>query len=147
MMKDAKNKEFDVIIVLSLDRIFRSSKQLISVINELSCSNITLVAILNSFNSDSGDSKLALKSALQIASLDRLETNERICLGLAQKRIASEIAGSNWQLGRPSIPKDLIQKVIELRNQGLSIRGIERKLKRVISKTTIGRIVKSARAV
>lgn len=143
LIVDAKEQKFEVVLVLSLDRVFRHSKHLVSVVNELSRSGVGLVSIQDGFDSSSEKGQEALQSVLQILSLDRRMQNERIRIGIAQKKMAAELTASRWRVGRPQISNDLIEQIITLRSQGLSIRAIERRLKRVVSKTTLGRIIKS----
>jgi hypothetical protein len=65
---------------------------------------------------------------------------------MAAKKMAAEKSGTVWRCGRPVVVTDAIQEqVIALRNQGLSIRAIEQKLNKAVSRTSIERILRAQR--
>lgn len=116
-----------------------------TVLTEFEELNVQVVAVEEAFDSFSDAGKKALATLKQIYQLERSASSERIRIAIAAKQLTAEQTNSKWRIGRPKLSKELTAHVHSLRSQGLSIRAIERRLDRVVSKTTIARLVKNGR--
>jgi len=146
LIKDAKRKRFDVVIVSGIDRIGRSTRHLLNLIHELAECGVSLVSLREQIDltTPMGAAVLAILAA--IAQLERDLTRERIRSALAAKKLAAQQSGNGWRCGRPMIVDSAIENEISrLRNQGLSFRAISRKFEGRVSKTTVERVLRRNR--
>ena len=99
----------DTLIVCKLDRLGRSTKDLISIIDNLGSRDINFVSLDNKFNTTDATGKLLFHIVACFAEFERAMIKERTNLGLAHARANGVI------LGRPSkITPHLIKKAKEL---------------------------------
>ena len=65
-------------------------------------------------------------------------------MALAAKKIKAQKENSNWRSGRPEkATADIIEKVLMLKQQGLSTRKISESLDKAISHAKVGKILTS----
>ncbi|MEC7276478.1 MAG: recombinase family protein [Bdellovibrionota bacterium] len=142
---DARMGKFKVLIVSGIDRIGRNTRHLLNLIHELSGYGVSLISLRENmdFTTPMGQATLTILGA--IAELERELTRERIRTALAAKKIEAKRLGKKWSCGRPKSTTEALRKqILELRAKGLSIRAIERRLDKKVSRTTIQRIIKKA---
>jgi hypothetical protein len=82
------------------------------------------------------------KRTVHEVAIEDSERSIRIRNGIKSKQVLATTHANGWKMGRPPLSGDIKTQIHQLRNRGLSIRGIERRLHRKVSKTTIGRLVK-----
>lgn len=141
MVKDARLRKFDVLVVTGIDRLGRSTRHLLNLIHELSGYGVSLISLREAIDLSSAIGQATLSILSVVAQLEKELLRERIKSALHAKKLAAEKTG--WRCGRPLlVTPEIRQRVIELREQGLSIRRIERAIDKQISHTAIGRIVK-----
>jgi DNA invertase Pin-like site-specific DNA recombinase len=126
------------VIVAKLDRLFRSVADAATVIADFDRKGIQLVAIAESFDMSSPYGRAMAQMASVFAELERAMIRERTRSAMNVKRSRGErISGHapfGWDFGRGGrlVPHAREQKVIarvrQLRAQGLSYRGIARRL-------------------
>ena len=134
----AANKSKVLVIVAKLDRLFRSVADAASVIADFDKKGIQLVSIGESFDMSSAYGRAMAQMASVFAELERAMIRERTRSAMNVKRSRGErISGHapfGWDFGRGGrlVPNAREQKVIarlrQLRAQGLSYRGIARRL-------------------
>lgn len=143
LIKDARIGHFKIVIVSGIDRIARNTRHLLNLIAELESYGVALISLRESLDFTTPMGKATLTILGAIAELERELTRERIRTALAAKKVVAQKTGSGWRCGRPDkVTDELYQKVLDLRAEGLSIRGIERELKGAIAKSSIARILK-----
>ena len=76
-----------------------------------------------------------------VAQLEAELISERIRTSLAVKKALASKLKNGWTCGRPPISEETKQKVLQLRDQGLSIRKIASTLGN-LSKTSVEKILK-----
>lgn len=140
-MKDAKRGMFSVVIIYSIDRLGRSTRHLLNLIEELRHLNVSIISLRESidFTTPSGQMSLAVLAA--VSQLESQLISERIRTALAVKRAIAMKTGNGWKCGRPSLEKGIEERVISLRAQGKSIREISKEIGSV-SKSSVSRILK-----
>jgi len=141
MMKQARMGKFNHVGVTALDRLGRSTKHMLLMMEEFRHMNISLISMREGIEMNSPIGQLIMTVISSIAQLERSLISERIKNALAAKKMAAHATGSGWRCGRlPVISKEIEVQAHELRRNGLSIRQIAKKLE--IGKSTVQRIVK-----
>lgn len=138
---DARRGHFSIIIIHSIDRLGRSTKHLLNLIDELRHYKVSIISIRESLDFTTATGQMALTMLAAVAQLEAQLISERIRTALAVKKVLANRTNNGWRCGRPPLDQDLEKKVIQLRNQGMSIRGISKHLGN-ISKSSVSRIVK-----
>lgn len=141
MIKDARKQKFDILAVYSIDRLGRSTKHLLCLIDELAQYGVSLISVRENLDFTTPMGKMALTMISAVAELEVSITKERIKVALAMRKLAAQKSGSGWRCGRPSISEDLRKQVLELRDKGLSYKRISTQLGGV-SKSSVERIIK-----
>jgi len=145
LIRDARMGKFKILIVHAIDRLGRSTKHLLNLLDELNHYGVSFISIREQLDFSSPTGKMALTMLSAVSQLERQLISERIKTALAVKKMVAQRNGSNWRCGRPSIQAHLKDKVLELRERGLSIRGISRFLNGEISKSSVERIIKESK--
>ena len=122
MMKAAKKRRFDILLVWKLDRLSRSLKDLINTLDELGALGIHFISYDNNLDTTTPTGKLVFQIIGAVAEFEKDIIRERVKAGLENAR------QNGKRLGRPSINNELFQKALLLRKQGLSFRTIEKQL-------------------
>jgi DNA invertase Pin-like site-specific DNA recombinase len=144
LLKDAHRGDFKIIIVAALDRIGRSTKHILNLLDELKHYGISIISLRENLDFSTPAGQMALTVLLAVATLERQILSERVKSALAAKKVLAEKMGSPWRCGRPNVVTEAIaQEVLRLRAEGLSIRGIEKAINKQISKTSIERVLKA----
>jgi DNA invertase Pin-like site-specific DNA recombinase len=147
MLRDSKTKKFDVVIVTALDRLGRNTKNMLELAERFQENKIGLISLRESISLDSPSGKAFFAICSVISQLDRDNICERIRVALASKKIIAEQTGNGWKCGRPSNRSpELENKILQLHTQGLSVRSIEKKIEKKVSRGTIQRVIEAAKA-
>lgn len=141
LIKDARKGLFSIIIIHSIDRLGRSTKHLLNLIDEFRHLKISIISIRESLDFSTPTGQMALTMLSAVAQLEAQLTSERIKTALAVKKALASKTGNGWRCGRPPLELDLEEKVVRLRREGKSVREIS-KLLGNISKSSVSRIVK-----
>lgn len=141
LIKEARQGKFKVIIIHSIDRLGRSTKHLLNLMEEFRFLNVSIISIRESLDFSTPTGQMALTMLSAVAQLEAQLTSERIKTALAVKKAIASKTNNGWRCGRPPLDHELENKVIELRKEGRSIRGISKLLEN-ISKSSVSRIVK-----
>ncbi len=122
LMNDAHKKRFDMVMVWRFDRFARSTKHLITALEEFKHLGIDFISYQENIDTSSpmGKAMFAITSA--IAELEADLIKERVKAGINNAR------SKGVRLGRPS-PQVNREELIRLRNEGLTIRGIAQRMK------------------
>ncbi|MGK5087938.1 recombinase family protein [Bdellovibrionota bacterium FG-2] len=138
LIKDGRAGKFKVVIVSGIDRLGRNTRHLLNLITELEAYGVSLISLRESIDFTTPMGRAALTILGAIAELERELTRERIKTALAVKKLTAQRTGNGWRCGRPLLATPVLAaRVIGLRNEGLSIRGIKGALEGAISTTTI----------
>jgi len=147
MVRDARAGNFKILIISGIDRIARNTRHLLNLTHELHEYGVSLISLREGidFTTPVGQATLTILGA--VSSLELELTRERIKAALKAKKIRAHETGNGWKCGRPNVVTPEIEKQVHvLRAEGLSLRGIEKKLNKAISRTSILRILKKNRA-
>jgi DNA invertase Pin-like site-specific DNA recombinase len=134
MLRAARRREFDVILIWKLDRLFRSLKSLVNMLAEFESLNVALVSLTDSLDLSTPQGRLMFQIIGAMSEFERSLIRERIMAGL---RLA-KLRGAKF--GRPRVEVDT-DKVQSLRAQGSSWRAISKELN--VSRQTALRALQS----
>jgi DNA invertase Pin-like site-specific DNA recombinase len=121
MMNDAKKRKFDVVLVWKFDRFARSTKHLVTALDEFNHLGIDFISFMENIDTSSPMGKAMFTIISAMAELETDNLKERVRAGLANARAKGRV------LGRPSA-KVNGEELLQLRNGGLSIRQIGSRL-------------------
>jgi DNA invertase Pin-like site-specific DNA recombinase len=124
MLAAARRGEFDVVMVWRFDRLSRSVQHFLRLVEELQVLGVDLVSHEQSFDTTTPMGKFCLTMFAALAELEREVIRERVRAGLEFARLHGTKSGR--AIGRPRRVFDR-QKVLELRQAGLSWREIARR--------------------
>ena len=142
LIRDARLGRFKVVIVHSIDRLGRSTKHLLNLIDELNHYGVSLISIRENLDFSTPTGQMALTMISAVAQLEAQLISERIKTSLAVKKaLAERNPNSTWKMGRPAISDEIKQEVLNLREEGHSIRKIA-KMIGTISKSSVEKIIK-----
>ena len=119
MLAAARSKKFTVLYCVSIDRLSRSTKDLLQVVEELNNLGITLIFQREAIDTKSAMGQFFLTVLSSIAQLERETMIARINQGIARAKSQGK------KLGRPSkINQSLINAVLLLYQKQVSVRDI-----------------------
>lgn len=123
LLKMARRREIDAILVWKLDRFGRSLADLITSLNELRELGVVFVSITEAldFSTPSGRAMAGMLSTF--AEFERDMIRERVKAGIANAREKGK------PHGRPKTASNKLDKILELKSEGLNNSQIARELK------------------
>ena len=117
LMKDARKRLFDVVLVWKFDRFARSLKHLIESLDDFSSLGIDFVSYTEGVDTTTPSGQLLFHIVGAVAQFERDLIAERVRAGLAHARAMGK------HIGRPRAKVD-VERITTLRNQKMSLRGI-----------------------
>ena len=123
MMKDAVNRQFEMVMCWSIDRLGRSITNLIEIMNELNELKIDMFFSQQSIDTQTSSGRMIFGIFSSLASFEREMIRERVMAGLDRAR------KNGVKLGRPSTVNDGVRNaVLILKDKGVGVRETCRKL-------------------
>ena len=135
MMDDARRHRFDVVVVWSCDRLARSTKHLLQVLDELNGFGIQFLSQREAIDTDGPLGRAIIVIISAIAELERSLIIERVRAGMCRARLEGR------QIGRARLDLDRAQ-VIQDRRSGMSLTQVAKK--HGISRASVCRLMKEA---
>lgn len=117
LMNDARKKRFDAILVWRFDRFARSTKHLVTSLDEFNHLGIDFISFMENIDTSSPMGKAMFTITSAIAELEADLIRERVVAGLANAK------AKGARLGRPKVALD-INKLSSLRGKGLTLRAL-----------------------
>ena len=137
LIKGAVKKDFDTILVWSVDRLGRSLQDLVSFLNEIHSVDCDLYIHQSGIDTSTPSGKMMFQMCGVFAEFERGMISERVKAG--QTRAKSQ----GKHIGRPSNLNDgLIHSIKYMREQGLGIRKISKELK--VGVSTVYKVMETA---
>jgi DNA invertase Pin-like site-specific DNA recombinase len=123
LMSDAKKRKFDAVLVWRFDRFARSTKHLITALEEFRHLGIEFISFQESIDTSSPLGKAMFTIVSAIAELERNILLERVKAGLRRAKESGKI------LGRPRRLDLNVEELRKMRTEGLSFRQIAKRAK------------------
>ena len=140
LMKDARERAFDCVLVWKFDRFARSTKHLLTALEEFNHLGIRFVSVQDQIDTTSPMGKAMFTLVGAMAELESSLISERVSAGMKAARARGK------HLGRPRTPTIVVAKIEELASTtDLSVRAIQRSIGAKIGRGVIGDIVKRVR--
>ena len=133
LVRDAKRRRFDVLVCWRLDRLGRSLKHLVTLLDELHELGVAFVSLGEGIDCTTPAGRLQLHILAALAQFERERIAERVRAGLARVRREGR------RLGRPPVQmsRDAVESV-----RGLPVREAARRLG--VSRSTAHRVLAQA---
>lgn len=140
LMQAARAHEFDCILVWKFDRFARSTKHLLTALEEFNYLNIRFLSVQDQIDTASPMGKAMFTLIGAMAELESSLIGERVTAGMQ----AAKLRGKT--LGRPATSKSVVQEIEQLaKNTKLSVRQIHHKINKKASRGVVGEIIKITR--
>ncbi len=133
LLQDAWHGRFQALVVWDLSRLARSTLHALELLRELEQIGVRLIAVKQTFDTDTPLGKAFFTLAAMFAELERSILIERVRAGMARARAEGK------PIGRPVRRVDL-ERLARLRAEGRSIRDIARAL--AVPSSTIAKRLK-----
>ena len=137
LIKGAVRKDFDLILVWSVDRLGRSLQDLVSFLNEIHSVDCDLYIHQSGIDTTTPSGKMMFQMCGVFAEFERGMTSDRVKCG--QERAKSQVK----HIGRPSsLNEGLSHSIKYMREQGVGIRRIATDLK--VGVSTVYKVLEAA---
>ena len=140
LMKDARRRLFDVVLVWKFDRFARSLKHLIESLDEFSALGIDFISLTEGVDTTTPSGQLLFHIVGAVAQFERDLIAERVRAGMAHARALGK------RIGRPRAEVD-VEAVSKLRLEGRSLREIARTLNVPVSRVRRGLLRCTAKTI
>ena len=133
LMRDARRNRFDVVLVWASDRIARSVRHFLDVLDELNRLNIEFISFREQIDTGGPLGRAVVVIIGAIAELERNLIIERVRAGMRRARLEGR------HIGRPSLELDPAA-ILRDRERGQSLGELARSYR--VSRTTIHRVLR-----
>ncbi len=135
MLEDARRHKFDVLLVWSCDRLARSTKHLLQVLDELNAMGIQFLSQREAIDTEGPLGRAIIVIISAIAELERSLIVERVRAGMRRAKLEGR------QIGRSRLDVDR-EQIVNDRRSGLSLTQVAKK--HGISRASVCRLMKEA---
>jgi DNA invertase Pin-like site-specific DNA recombinase len=136
LMADARRKRFDAIFVAAFDRVARSTKNFLEIIDDLNDLGIDFVSAREAIDTSGPMGRMFVTLIGSIAELERSLIVERIRAGMRRAKLEGR------RLGR--VPLDVNRSAIVRDRMSMSLTQVSKK--HGVSRATVVRLVKEAQS-
>jgi DNA invertase Pin-like site-specific DNA recombinase len=141
LMAAARNREIDCVLVWKFDRFARSTRHLLTALEEFDHLGVRFISVQDQVDTDSPMGRAMFTIIGAMAELESSLISERVTAGMR----AAEARGKH--LGRPAIPERIVSEIEALASTtDLSVRQIQARLAGQASRGVVGEITKRTRA-
>jgi DNA invertase Pin-like site-specific DNA recombinase len=136
LMADARRKKFSVLLVAAFDRIARSTRNFLQIVDELDSLGIEFVSRREGVATGDATGRLFVTIISAIAELERSLVVERVKSGMRRAKLEGR------QIGRSRLDVNREQVVLD-RRSGMSLTQVAKK--HCISRASVCRLMKEAK--
>jgi DNA invertase Pin-like site-specific DNA recombinase len=135
LMADARRKKFSIVLVTAFDRIGRSTRNFLSVMDELNSLGIEFISRRENIDTSGPMGRLFLTLISSIAELESDLIRERVRAGMRRAKLEGR------QIGRARLDVDRAQVVCD-RRSGMSLTQVAKR--HAISRASVCRLMKES---
>jgi DNA invertase Pin-like site-specific DNA recombinase len=132
LLADARRGKFDVVLIWSFDRVARSVRHLLEVLDELNHLNVEFISFRENIDSGGALGRAIIVIIGAIAELERNLIIERVRAGMRRARIEGR------HIGRPQLDLDRAA-IVRHRAHGQSLGQLAKTFR--VSRTTVSRVL------
>lgn len=125
LIVDARKRKFDTVLVWRLDRLARSLKELIDLVELFKSLGIEFISHQESIDTTTPGGRLVFHIFGAIAEFERSLIGERVKAGMEEAKRRGK------RLGRPPVPKNAVRYVLFLRKKKYSYKQIQDQFNKV----------------
>jgi DNA invertase Pin-like site-specific DNA recombinase len=141
LMASVRNREIDCVLVWKFDRFARSTRHLLTALEEFDHLGVRFISVQDQIDTASPMGRAMFTIIGAMAELESSLISERVTAGMQAARSRGK------HLGRPSLPILLVEEIEGLAaSTDLSIRKIQEKIGGKASRGLVGEIVKRVRS-
>ena len=122
LMGSVIRKEVDIIMVWSVDRLGRSLQHLTTLLSDIHSKGVDLYLHQQGIDTTTPSGKMMFQMCGVFAEFERSMVQERVKAGLERAR------ANGKRLGRPPVPPIQIEKMRKLRNEGMTLTAIAKRV-------------------
>lgn len=134
LFNDVRKRKTDVVLVWKFDRFARSTKELINALEEFNSLGVDFISYKENVDTSTPAGKILFTMISAFAEFERSIIRERVIAGMEKAKARGA------RIGRPKIPPFTKQKVLMLKERGLTYKEIIKQVK--ISKSAYYEIIK-----
>ena len=134
LFDDVRKRKTDIVLVWKFDRFARSTKELISALEEFHSIGVDFISFKENMDTFTHTGKILFTIISAFAEFEKAVLRERVVAGMEKAR------ATGIEFGRPKIPGFKIQAALEMRASGTNWKEICKKLG--ISKSAYYKFVK-----
>lgn len=136
LMADVTRKKIEIVAVWSIDRLARSTLELIRIMMDFNAKRIDLYVHKQAIDTSTPSGRMMWQLLGVFAEFEREMIRERVCAGLERAK------EKGVQLGRPRLRVEVEEQILQLRSQGMGMLKIGRKLG--VGTSQVQRVCKSS---
>lgn len=136
MLADARRGEFEVLLTAAFDRVCRSTKNFLEIVDELNSLGIMFISAREAIDTSGPMGRMFLTMVGSIAELERSLIVERIKAGMRRARMEGQ------RLGRAPLNVDR-EALVRDRLAGMSLTDVAKKYR--VSRASVVRVVREAK--
>ena len=141
LMASARNRELDCVLVWKFDRFARSTRHLLTALEEFNHLGIRFISVQDQIDTNSPMGKAMFTIIGAMAELESSLISERVTAGMK----AAAIRGKH--LGRPPLARHIVTEIEALAaSTSLSVRKIHEEIAGKASRGVVGEIIKRVRS-
>lgn len=118
MLADARKGKFDIVVTWKIDRIARSTSELLRILSDIKNAGADFVSTTQAIDTSTSYGKMVMTFLGAVAEFEADIIKERVVAGLQRAKAEGKI------LGRPRAAAIDIGKALELRNKGYGYKRI-----------------------
>ncbi len=134
LFNDVRKRKTDVVLVWKFNRFARSTKELINALEEFNSLGVDFISYKENVDTSTPAGKILFTMISAFAEFERSIIRERVVAGMEKAKARGA------RIGRPRIPPFTKQKVIMLKERGLTYKEIIKQVR--ISKSAYYEIIK-----
>ena len=141
LMTAARNHEIDCVLVWKFDRFARSTRHLLTALEEFNHLGVRFVSVQDQVDTDSPMGRAMFTIIGAMAELESSLISERVTAGMNAARVRGK------HIGRPPLAPTVVGRIEALAaTTGLSVRQIQKEIAGRASRGVVGEITKRVRA-
>ena len=133
LMADAQKRRLDAVAVWKFDRFARSTRHLVTALEHFDALGVDFISLSESIDTSTPMGKMVFTVLAAVAELELSLIRERVIMGLRRAKAQGK------KLGRPRGSTQDVERIQQLKGEGLSVRQIASNMK--VSKSTVSRLL------